>query len=70
MSQVGLFVGAAQGCTFSAVGMGGAFADTAIRVSSAAANILFDACSANNGLGGGAWDIQSGATDITQIACF
>jgi hypothetical protein len=70
LSQVGLNVGACQGCTFSAIGMGGSYSNTAVVVSSAASNLLFDACSGSNGVIAGAWDVQSSATNITLRNCY
>jgi hypothetical protein len=70
MSQVGLYVGASQGCTFSGVGMGGAYSNASILVSSAACNLLFDACHAGNGVAGGStWVVQTGATNVTLLVC-
>jgi hypothetical protein len=70
LSQVGLNVGACQGCTFSAIGMGGSYTNTAVVVSSASSNLLFDACSGSNGVVVGAWDVQSGGINITLRNCY
>jgi hypothetical protein len=69
-SQAGLFVGASQGCTFSGIEMGGSYSNAAILVTSAASNLLFDACSASNGLGGSTWVVDPNATNVTLLVCY
>jgi Bacterial Ig-like domain (group 3)/Pectate lyase superfamily protein/Domain of unknown function (DUF4214) len=69
-SQVGVFVGASNGCTFSAIGMGGSYSNAAAQVSSTASNLLFDACSASNGLGGGTWVVDPKAVNVTLLVCY
>src|SRR5262249_4531928 len=68
-SQTGLVVGNSQNCTFSAIGMGGTYSNAAVLVSSTASNLLFDGSSAWNGLGGMSWNIQTGAANVSLLAC-
>jgi hypothetical protein len=68
MTIDGLVVHTCQDCTFSAIGMGGAYSYASIIVSNAASNLLFDDCSASNGLGGNTWAVDPHATNVTLFA--
>ena len=62
-------MGASTNCTFAALSLGGAYSQAAVKVSSPASNLLFEACSAHNGSGGTVWDVQSGLTNVTFVVC-